>query len=185
MDWQTLLLTLFLGVVALLVITPLFFLLLSSLEVSEPGQPVSYGLGAWHYAFTSPGMVKAIYNTISLAVTRSLIATMLGIFIAWLLARTDMPGKGWLEFMFWLSYFLPALPIALGWILLLDSKFGLVNVLLMKLPFIDNPPFDIYSYWGIVWVHLTATTIGIRVMLLTPAFQNMDASLEESSRPGM
>ena len=182
LDGQTFLLTLFLGVIAILVITPLLFLLLSSLEISEPGQPVAYGLDAWRYALTAPGMVNAIYNTVSLAVTRSLIATVLGIFIAWLLARTDIPMKGWLEFMFWLSYFLPALPIALGWILLLDSKFGLVNLLLMKLPFIDNPPFEIYSYWGIVWVHLTATTIGIRVMLLTPAFRNMDASLEESSR---
>jgi iron(III) transport system permease protein len=35
--------------------------------------------------------------------------------------------KGTLEFFFWLSFFLPALPEAMGWILLLDPKYGLLN----------------------------------------------------------
>lgn len=182
LDTQTIVFTLCLGFFAFLVITPLFMLLLNSIDVGEPGQPTVYGFDAWQRAFTTPGIAKAIYNTFSLAITRSLIATIIGIFIAWLLARTDIPMKGWFEFMFWISYFLPALPVALGWILLLDPQYGLINQWLMQLPFIDSPPFDIYSYWGIVWVHLTATTIGIRVMLLTPAFRNLDASLEESSR---
>ena len=182
LETQTVIFTLILCFVAFLVITPLVMLLVESFDVGDPGKPTVYGLDAWERAATTPGIKKAIYNTISLAVTRSLIATVIGIFIAWLLARTDIPWKGWFEFMFWISYFLPALPVALGWILLLDSKFGLINQWLVMLPFIENPPFNIHSYWGIVWVHLTATTIGIRVMLLTPAFRNLDASLEESSR---
>jgi iron(III) transport system permease protein len=56
-----------------------------------------------------------------------------------------------------------------------------LNQLAMKLPFISEAPFNIYSYWGIVWVHMSGT-IGIKVMLLAPAFRNMDAVLEESSR---
>jgi len=35
-----------------------------------------------------------------------------------------IPIRGWLEFSFWLSYFIPALPIALDWILLLDPHYG-------------------------------------------------------------
>ena len=179
---QTLLLTLLLGLVAVLVLTPLFLLFFNSFQISRPGEEVTYGLDGWREAFTSPGIRQAIYNTFTLSFARQGIATVLGIFFAWLLARTDIPRRGWLEFMFWLSFFLPALPVTLGWILLLDPKYGLVNELLLKLPFIQNPPFNIYSFWGIVWVHLTATTIGVKVMLLTPAFRNLDASLEESSR---
>ena len=181
-DRQSIGFTVFLCFVAFVVITPLFMLLLNSFDIGVPGQPTVYGFDAWQRAFTTRGIGKAIYNTISLAVTRSLIATAVGIFLAWLLARTDIPWKNWFEFMFWISFFLPALPVALGWILLLDSKFGLINQALVALPFIENAPFNIHSYWGIVWVHLTATTIGIRVMLLTPAFRNLDAALEESSR---
>ncbi len=182
LDGQTLLLTLFMVFVAILVLTPLFLLFFNSFQVGRPGEGVVYGLDGWREAFASPGIREAVYNTFSLSIARQTIASVLGIFLAWLLARTDIPKRGWLEFGFWLSFFLPALPVTLGWILLLDPKYGLLNEWLMMLPFISNPPFDIYSYWGIVWVHLTATTIGVKVMLLTPAFRNLDASLEESSR---
>jgi iron(III) transport system permease protein len=83
--------------------------------------------------------------------------------------------------MFWISFFLPSLPVALGWILLLDGKFGLLNQWLQVLPFVSGPIFNVYSYWGIVWVHMT-TSIGVKVLLLAPAFRNLDASLEESAR---
>ncbi|MCZ6622168.1 MAG: iron ABC transporter permease, partial [Deltaproteobacteria bacterium] len=174
--------SLLLGLVAFLVLTPLLMMILNSFQVSQPGEPVVYGLQGWQEVVTSAGMLAPIYNTFSLAITRQVIALVLGIFLAWLLARTDIPMRGGLEFMFWLSFFLPALPVTMGWILLLDPNYGLLNQWLLKLPFVHEPPFNIYSFWGIIWAHLTATTIGIKVMLLTPAFRNMDAVLEESSR---
>src|SRR5206468_4375948 len=91
------------------------------------------------------------------------------------------PGKNALEFIFWVAFFLPPLPVAIGWILLLDRQFGLINQWLQLLPFIHQPLFNIYSFWGIVWVHLT-TNLGVKVLLLAPAFRNLDASLEESAR---
>src|SRR5439155_17642231 len=42
-------------------------------------------------------------------------------------------------------------------------------------------PFIIYSFLGIVWAHLTTSTIAVEVMLLPPAFRNMDESVEEAS----
>jgi iron(III) transport system permease protein len=182
LDVSVCLMTFLLAVVALLVLTPLFLMILNSFQVADPGQPMVYGLRGWREAFGSESMRTAIYNTFSLAIARQGIALTLGIFLAWLLARTDIPWSSGLEFLFWLSFFLPALPVTMGWILLLDPKFGLVNQWLMKLPFINGPVFNIYSFWGIVWAHLSATTLGIKVMLLAPAFRNMDAVLEESSR---
>ena len=179
---QGLLLTLLLCVVAFLVLTPLSLLLFNSFQVGRPGGEVVYGLEGWRVALTRPGNLEAIYNSFSLSVVRQLIATVIGILLAWILARTDLPMRKALEFLFWLSFFLPALPATLGWILLLDPKYGLLNQLLLKLPFLSNPPFDIYSYWGITWVHLATTGISVKVMLLTPAFRNLDAALEESSR---
>ena len=43
-------------------------------------------------------------------------------------------------------------------------------------------PFDIYSFWGIVWVHVVTGSLTVKVILLTPAFRNMNASFEEASR---
>ena len=181
LNWQSLLMTLMLLLVAFLVLTPLVLLVFNSFQVARPGAPIVYGLQGWRKAFTTPGILDAMANTFKLAITRQLIALISGTFLAWLVARTDIPFKRTLELLFWLSFFLPALPITMGWILLLDPKYGLLNQWLIDLGLTTQPLFNIYSFWGIVWVHLGGT-LGIKVMLLTPAFQNLDAALEESSR---
>jgi ABC-type molybdate transport system permease subunit len=96
-----------------------------------------------------------------------------------LLARTDLPGRGWLEFAFWAAFFLPTLTVTLSWILLLDPEYGLINVALARV--LGRGPFDIYSFWGIVWVHVVTGSLTVKVILLTPAFRNMNAAFEEAS----
>jgi len=181
LHWQGLFMSLLLLVVAFLVLTPLVLMIFNSFQLARPGEQVVYGIEGWRKAFTSPGILGAMVNTFTLAVTRQVIALVIGVLLAWLLARTDIPMKGTLELFFWLSFFLPPLPITMGWILLLDPKYGLLNQALSSLGLFRDSLFNIYSFWGIVWVHLSGT-IGIKVMLLTPAFRNLDAALEESSR---
>ncbi|HMF48450.1 MAG TPA: iron ABC transporter permease [Candidatus Saccharimonadales bacterium] len=168
-------------VVAFLVLTPLALMILNSFQTARPGQPIVWGLEGWVKAFTTPGIIKAITNTFSLAITRQVIALLIGSFFAWLIARTDLPMKGTLEFFFWLSFFLPALPETMGWILLLDPKYGLLNQGLIDIGVLSQPIFNIYSFWGIVWAHLGGS-VSVKVMLLAPAFRNLDAVLEEASR---
>ena len=174
--------TMALAVVAFLVLYPIFLIIFNSFQVARPGAPPAYGLEGWRIALSSSGMRQAVYNTFLLLFSRQLISFPFAIFLAWLLARTDLPGKGWLEFMFWLSFFLPSLSVTLGWILVLDPEYGIANQLWKWLFGTQNGPFNIYSFWGIVWAHLGHNTTAIKVMLLTPAFRNMDASLEEASR---
>jgi iron(III) transport system permease protein len=168
-------------VVAFLVLTPLFLMILNSFQTARPGQPIVWGLEGWVKAFSTPGIVKAMTNTFTLAITRQAIALLIGAFFAWLVARTDIPMKGTLEFFFWLSFFLPALPETMGWILLLDPKYGLLNQGLINLGIVSQPLFNIYSFWGIIWAHMGGT-VSVKVMLLAPAFRNLDAALEEASK---
>lgn len=170
-----------LGILAFLVLYPLFLLVLNSFQTALPGEPIAYSLAGWRAAVSEPGMRQAIFNTITLSLTREMIALPLAIVIAWLLARTDLPGREWLQFLFWLSFFLPSLAVTLGWILLLDPQYGLINQLAIRLFSLKEGLFDIYSWWGIVWTHLMALSVSVKVMLLTPAFRNMDASLEEAA----
>ena len=167
-------------VVGFLVLTPLFLMILNSFQTARPGEPVIWGMEGWVKAFSTPGIVKAMTNTFTLAITRQTIALLVGAFFAWLIARTDIPMKGTLEFFFWLSFFLPALPETMGWILLLDPKYGLLNQGLMGLG-LSQPLFNIYSFWGIVWAHIGGS-VSVKVMLLAPAFRNLDAAFEEASK---
>ena len=173
--------TFLLLLVGFLVLTPLGLMIFNSFQIARPGEPIVYGLDGWTKAFTTPGILKAMTNTFALGITRQAIALLIGAFFAWLIARTDMPMKGPLEFFFWLSFFLPALPETMGWILLLDPKYGLLNQALLALGVASQPLFNIYSFWGIIWAHLGGT-VSVKVMLLAPAFRNLDAALEESSR---
>ncbi len=180
-NWAALWMYALLGIVIFLVMVPLTLMLLNSFQLARPGQPPVYGLKGWQQALSDSSMAAAMKNTVLLSVTRESIALVIGVMLAWLIARTDMPWKSGLEFVFWVAFFLPPLPVAIGWILLLDKQFGIVNQWLQLLPFIKSPVFNIYSFWGIIWVHLT-TNLGVKVLLLAPAFRNLDAALEESSR---
>ena len=115
------------AVVGFLVLTPLLLLLVGSFQLARPGEVQVYGLAGWRRAFSDPSILQALWNTVSLSVVRQSIALVIGVLLSWLIARTDLPWKKALEFMFWISFFLPPLPVTLGWILLLDGKFGLLN----------------------------------------------------------
>ncbi len=170
---------LLLGVV---VLAPIVFLVVNSFQLARPGEAMTYGLQNWVIALMEPGMLEAIGNTLSRTAVSLVLAFPVAVFVAWLLARTDLPGKNWLDLLFWMTFFMPILPITLGWILLLDPEFGLVNQALVNLLGIEKGPFNIYSFAGIVWVHLVTRTVVVMIILLTPAFRNMDSSFEEASR---
>ncbi len=174
--------TLLLAAVVLCVLYPVLLVLLQSFQVAAPGQPARYGLDGWRAALDEPLLRTALLNTFKVAFVRQALSLPLAVFVAWLIARTDLPGRNWFEFAFWAAFFLPAFTVTLSWILLLDPDYGLINEWLAKLPLIDKGPFNIYSFWGIIWVHLVTGSLTVKVILLTPAFRNMNVSFEEASR---
>jgi iron(III) transport system permease protein len=181
-ELQSVLCTVVLALVALCVVFPIVLVVLQSFQVAAPGQPAVYGLDGWRAALGEPGLRAALVNTFKVTVVRQLLSLPLAVLIAWLLARTDLPGRSWIEFGFWAAFFLPSFTVTLSWVLLLDPDYGLVNTLVAKLPFVGKGPFNIYSFWGIVWVHVITGSLTVKVILLTPAFRNMNASFEEASR---
>jgi len=159
---------------------PVALLFLKSFVASRPGQPTVWTISGWVAAFSDARLPMALGNTLLLALGRIVITTALAIFFAWIVTRTDTPFRGFIEMMLWLGFFLPLLPMTMGWILLLDPHYGLVNRLLTEVIGVAAAPFDIYSYWGIIWCHLAFST-SVRFMLMTPAFSAMDAALEEAA----
>ncbi len=168
-------------IVGFFVLYPLALVIIQSIRVGNFGQEYYLGLSNWIEALHDKNIKDAIWNTITLSVMRQLIAIVIGVFLAWLIARTDLPGGHWLEVGFWIALFMPTLTVTLSWIMIFDWHNGLLNTLIEKIPFIDKGPFNIYSYWGIIWVHLLTGTIPVKIMMLAPAMRNMNASLEEAS----
>jgi iron(III) transport system permease protein len=161
---------------------PLLFLLTGSFNLSPPGREEVYGIGNWARAFSDPATLSALWMSFLLSVVRLLPAMVLSVLFAWLIARTDMPGGKVIESFCWIAYFVPDFPMVLAWVLLLDPNFGFLNTAAKSLPFVDGAPFNPYSFWGIVWVHTATGGIWFKVMLLTPIFRRLGASLEEAAR---
>lgn len=158
------------AIVALVTIAPVAVVVLGAISGN-----------VWREALTDPLSRSSIGYSLLLAL-RAPVAALVGFLIAWLVIRVRIPGARYIEFAMWMSFFVPLLPVTLSWILLLDPHYGLVNQALMTLPFVHAPPFDIYSIEGIFWVHITASSVPVMVVLLGPAIRQFDASFEEVAR---
>ena len=182
LDGGVMLMALLIGFMGFYVLYPLTLILINSFNVATIADPPAYGLQAWREAFSEPGIWRSLWNSVRIGVALQIVALPLGIFVAWLIARTNICFANAFEFGFLVSFFLPSLATTFGWMLLLDPSTGLFNNWLRQIPFLGGLNFDIYSFWGIIWAHLMTHGISTKVMLMTPAFRRMDASLEEASR---
>ncbi len=165
---------------------PVLLLLINSFNAASDWfvEPRVWGLRHWQNAFARPGLIKSLGNSLLIWSLTVSFSFPIGVAIAWLLARTRVPFSHSLEFMFWIAYMVPTLPTTIAWISLLDPDLGFINVALTKLGLFAQGPFNIFSVPGIVWANLMGHGIAIKVMLLTPAFRNMDSTLEEAARVG-
>jgi iron(III) transport system permease protein len=167
---------------AIVMALPVLFLLGGSFNTAAPGQTPVYGLANWTRAFSDPQTLSALWMSFSFSVVRLIPSLIMSVSVAWFIARTDMPGGNTIEFLCWFAFFVPDFPLTLAWILLLDPHFGFLNSIATSLPFVEGPLFNPYSFWGIVWVHLGTGGIWFNVMLLTPVFRRLGATLEEAAR---
>jgi len=182
LDGGTALMAVLIGFMGFYVLYPLALIVINSFNTATIAEPPVYGLKAWREAFSEYGIWGSLWNSIKIGIVLQVLALPFGIFISWLLARTNILFPNALEFGFWISFFLPGLATTFGWMLMLDPSTGLINSWLRQMPLLSGLNFDIYSFWGIIWVHLVGNGISTKVMLMTPAFRRMDASMEEASR---
>ncbi len=170
------LLLLLVGAVTLV---PVAYVLVGSLNVGGPGQTFTFGFDGWQKALTNARSLDAIGYSLLLSI-RIPIAVAVAFLIAWLLVRVRIPGARIIEYSLWFSFFLPVLPITMGWVLLLDPGYGLINLALKEFG-VSQSIFSIYSVSGIIWVHISQATIPVMVILLTPALRALDAINEEAA----
>ncbi|MGZ9241308.1 MAG: ABC transporter permease, partial [Candidatus Binatia bacterium] len=165
---------------------PVLLLLINSFNAASDWfvEPRTWGTKHWQNAFQRPGLVASLGNSVLIWSLTVAVSFPVGVAIAWLLARTKIPFSHTIEFLFWVSYMVPSLPTTIAWITLLDPDIGMINVGLKNLFGLEQGPFNIFSVPGIVWANLMGHGISIKVMLLTPAFRNMDSTLEEAARVG-
>jgi iron(III) transport system permease protein len=92
-NWQAIITVIVLLVVGFLVILPLVFLVEESLNTGDPMAfpPESYGLKNFIAIFDED--IHILWNTLIIAVMATVMAILIGFTLAWILTRTNVPGR--------------------------------------------------------------------------------------------
>ena len=107
-----------------------------------------------HYAnlYTDPFAYNSFLNTIGFTCVTLLVSLALGIPIAWLVERTDLPFKSWIITAMALSVLIPGFFTAMGWLFLAHPRIGVLNQGAMSLFGLASGPFNVVSIPGMGFV---------------------------------
>ncbi|HLY66975.1 MAG TPA: ABC transporter permease subunit [Chloroflexota bacterium] len=130
--------------------------------------------------YADPFAATALANTFGFAGVSIALALVFGTAIAWLVERTDLPGKNAIFTLMSLGLLLPNFFLAMGWLFLLHPRIGAINRWLMAGLGLQDAPFNILTVWGMGWVE--GLGLAALVFVLTSAsFRAMDPALEEAA----
>jgi iron(III) transport system permease protein len=162
-----------------LVLYPLAFLIIESLNIGDPQTfpPEEFGFINYGELFEEP---RVILNTLLVATIATVLAVLFGFIQAWILTRTNIPGRDRLERLMELPYYMTPLIGALAWGVLLGPKTGLINQVWRSVGW-NSDFFNIYSPGGIAWV-MALFEGTVAFVMISASMKSMDPSLEESSR---
>jgi iron(III) transport system permease protein len=136
-------------VLGILVIVPIGWLLVISVQKPDAG-----GITFHNYveAFTTSIYLRPILNSLILAVGVATIAALLGTPLAWLISRTDMPGRKLLRALITAAFVTPSFLGAEAWILLAAPNSGWLNRAIVSFTHATHGPINIFSLGGAIFV---------------------------------
>ncbi len=179
-NWQPVVTAAVVLIVAFLVILPLVFLVEESLNTGDPMSfpPEQYGIANYLAIFDDD--INILLNTLIIAVMATIMAILIGFTLAWILTRTNVPGREKLERLMELPYYMTPLVGALAWAVIAGPKSGFVNQL-WKAGGGTGNLVDIYGYFGIAWV-MALFEGTVAFVMIAASMKSMDPALEESAR---
>lgn len=167
-------------VMSVAILGPLIVILLKSFQVQKGLFASVYSLENY-VRFASPRIIKGILNSFIIAGGSALLAAVIGVTLAWITARTDMPFRSALQALNIIPFFVSPLVGAIAWSLLASPKMGMLNSALVGILGLEKAPLNIYSIPGIIWVSALFHAPFIYLFCIGP-FRQMDPALEEAAR---
>ncbi len=123
---------------------------------------------------------RVVLNTVVFSAVALAVAFGFGVPLAWLVERTDMPGRVAVISLMTISLILPNFAVALGWLFLLNARIGIVNRALVALLDLQHAPFNIASLGGMGLVE-GLNLVPVAFVMTAGALKSMDPALEEAA----
>ncbi len=163
------------AVLAFAVVYPSVVLILSSFKT-----PQGYGFGNYLAVFQDKAIGVSVLNTVKVVFPSTLFSTALGVFLAWAVIRTDVPGRGLWRSLLAIPYLIPPFIGAISWTFLLGPV-GFFNQLWQSAAGVSQPLVDLYSLGGMVFV-MSIYRYAVPYVVVLPAMKKVNAAVEEAAR---
>ncbi|MBV7299656.1 ABC transporter permease [Enterovibrio paralichthyis] len=157
------------GLILALVLAPHFALLLLSFGTIWSYSPLPDGFTFEHYTTAVTQASEFITNTLLYAGLAGLIDVILGTAIAYLVWRTKMVGRKWLDFGAMAALAVPGVVLGIGYLRTFYD---------VEMPFIGS---SMATWWGIIVIALSVRRLPYALRSCVAALQQVSPSFEEAS----
>ena len=161
---------------AILVVFPLFWLVYYAL-VDEAGNATLANFAA---LAADPTVRRAFAVAILMSLGVGALATIVATPMAWLVARTDIPGRGVVRALVLASFVTPPFLGAIAWEILAAPNSGIINDLYRSMTGSAEPLLNIYSFSGLVFA-IACYTFPYVFTLVANALDRIPSDLEDAS----
>ncbi|CAH2599567.1 Iron ABC transporter permease [Rhodovastum atsumiense] len=138
----------------------------------------SLGLDSYDFVFTDEDFFAALQNTALIAVGTTAIAVPVGALLAFLLVRTDLPGRRWLEPLVLVPMFISSVVLAFGFVVALGPV-GIVSLWVKQ--GIGVVPWDLYAFGTLVAI-AGLTHVPHVFLYVSSALRSLGSDVEEAAR---
>ncbi|MDF0605900.1 iron ABC transporter permease [Neisseriaceae bacterium TC5R-5] len=169
------------AVVAVVVLAPLTLVLYQSL-LNQPFfvQEKAFSLEAYRFIFTDPDFWSALQNSLAIAFGMVIIAVPLGGVLAFLMVRTDLPGRRWIEPLLLTPVFVSPMVLAFGYVIA-TGPVGFYSLWFKQLLGLEEVPWSIYSLTSIAII-AGLTHVPHIYLYVSAALRNLSSDVEEAAR---
>lgn len=160
------------GVILLIlamVLSPHVGLLLLAFGTIWSFSPLPDGFTVQHFGTIFTQSSQYIWNTLAYAGTAAVIDVVLGTAIAYIVIRTKLAGRKWLDYMATAALAVPGVVLGIGYLRMFHS---------IQLPFGLG---QMSSFWGIIIIALAVRRLPYALRACMAALQQISLSLEEAA----
>jgi iron(III) transport system permease protein len=137
-------------------------------------------LAHYRQVFTERALQKALWNTVVLAFWVGLASLAIGAPMAWLAARTDLPGPRLIRGLILASFVTPPFLGAFAWVMLAGPNAGLLNKLYRSLTGAEDPLLNIFGMPGLIFV-VTMYTFPYVFIMIANTLELIPSDVEEAA----
>lgn len=164
----------------LLVASPILTTLWRAI-IAEDNHWTSFTLANYASLISDPTIQRGAVNTVITGFCVTVIASFIGVTLAWIIARTDVPGRRTFEILNLVPFFFSPYVGAMSWLYLAAPNSGIIPKQLAA--WFGGPIVmpNIYSVAGVIWVLSLFYAPYVYLFVIGP-MRSMDGALEDAAR---